>query len=158
MLQLGCGMQFRSYARPTEKMIHVLLRILVWVVVLGVGFLVFGPQLFDSSETANPFGRSQTLFLPPAKQQREIEFEKLARQGALSPEERVEYEALVKSRRSSFWKGRDASVEEALSGVKTQRGAYLVNLLEQRGWSRDEAVMFLTMVRRDHPDLLADRD
>ena len=52
-------------------MIHVGLRILVWVLVLGIGYLVFGPQLFDSSDHANPFDNRAELFLPPAKTQRE---------------------------------------------------------------------------------------
>ena len=142
----------------SEKMIHVLLRILVWVVVLGGAYLVFGPQLFDSSETANPFGRGEALFLPPAKQQREIEFEKIVGQRALSPEERDEYESLVQARRTGFWQGAEISVEEALSGVKTQRAAFLAAMLEQRGWSREEATMFVTVVRRDRPEVLADRD
>ena len=139
-------------------MIHVLLRVLVWVLVLGVGYLVLGPSVFDSSDTANPFGRSATLFLPPAKQQREVELDRLIQQRALTPEEQAEYESLVQTRRSSFWRGQDISVEKALSGVTTQRAAHLVTVLEERGWSRDDAVMFLTVVRRDNPDVLADRD
>ncbi len=138
-------------------MIQVVLRVLVWVLVLGLGYLAFGPELFDSSDTANPFGRVSTLFLPPAKQQREIEFEGMIEQRGLSTKERAEYDALVQARRASFWKGEDTSVEEALAGVKTQRGVHLMNLLEQRGWSRQEAAMFLTVVRRDHPNLLEDR-
>ena len=138
-------------------MIHVVLRVLVWVAVLGVGYLVFGPQLFDSSETANPFGRSSTLFLPPAKQQREIEFERMIEQRGLGAKERAEYDALVQARRANFWKGEDTPVEEALADVTTQRSIYLMSLLEQRGWSRQEAAMFVTVVRRDHPELLEDR-
>ena len=139
-------------------MIHVSLRILVWVLVLGIAYLAFGPQLFDSSETANPFGRGEVLFLPPSKQQREIELENIVGQRALSPEERSEYESLVQARRAAFWKGEETSVGEALSGVKTQRAAVLVALLEQHGWSREEATMFWVVVRRDNPDVLADRD
>ncbi len=138
-------------------MIHVLLRALVWIVVLGAGYLAFGPQLFDSSDTANPFGRSSTLFLPPAKQQREVEFERIIQQRELSAKERAEYDSLVETRRANFWKGEGASVEEALKGIATQRGAYLMTLLEQRGWPRQEAAMFLTVVRRDFPQLLEDR-
>lgn len=138
-------------------MIHVVLRVLVWVLVLGIGYLVFGPQLFDSSDTANPFGRSSTLFLPPAKQQREIEFEHALERRGLSTKERAEYEALVQARRANFWKGEDTSVEEALAGITTNRSFHLMDLLEQRGWSRQEAAMFLTVVRRDNPELLKDR-
>ena len=138
-------------------MVHVVLRVLVWVVVLGVAYLAFGPQLFDSSETANPFGRTSTLFMPPAKQQREIELERMIEQRELSSQERAEYESIVQARRASFWKGEGMSVGEALTGVTQQRSTYLMQLVEQRGWTRQEAAMFLTVVRRDCPELLDDR-
>ena len=88
-------------------MIHVALRILVWVLVLGMAYLVFGPQVFDSSDRASPFANRAELFLPPAKTQRELEYEALQRRRMLNPEELAEYEALVKNRRAAFWRGGD---------------------------------------------------
>ena len=58
-------------------MIHVLLRIAVWVAVFGIGYLLFGPQLFDSPRSSNPFASKATLFLPPAKSDREFEYEEI---------------------------------------------------------------------------------
>lgn len=138
-------------------MIHVGLRILVWMLVLGIGYLVFGPRLFDSSDHASPFDNRAELFLPPAKTQRELEYEDLRQRRTLSPEELTEYEALVRNRRAAFWKGSDLSVAEALSGVATQRKAHLAALLRQRGLTDEEVGVFLTVVGRDQPALLVDK-
>lgn len=140
-----------------KNMIHVLLRIAVWVAVFGIGYLVFGPQLFDSSDKANPFGSEKILYLPPVKAEREIEYEKLLGQRSLDRDEAAEYRALVKERQSKFWADQGLSVEDALAGFETQRKERLIGILAERGLSGDEIAIFLAVVERDHASLLADR-
>lgn len=137
-------------------MIHVLLRIAVWMAVFGIGYLVFGPQLFDSSQGANPFETDARLFLPPAKSPRQLEYEQAMKSRKLGPEELADYQSLVLERESKFWQREGVSVEKALSGVKTQRKEYLAKILAQRGMSREESVIFFMVIERDHPALLAD--
>lgn len=139
-------------------MIHVLLRIAVWVLVLGIAYLVFGPQLFDSSPNNNPFENSSEIYLPPAKTERQIEYEKTLKEGGLEPEDLADYQALSRHREANFWQQEGVSVEEALSGIKRQRKQRLIEILEQRGMSRDESAIFLMVVERDHPGLLSDQD
>lgn len=139
-------------------MIHVLLRIAVWLLVFGIGYLVFGPQLFDSARNANPFGSEKTLFLPPAKSEREMKFEELLKQRNLDGEEAAEYLALVQERQSGFWASEGLSVEEALAGIQTERKERLVGLLVERGMSGDEIAIFLAVLERDHAALLSDRE
>ena len=138
-------------------MIHVVLRIAVWVAVFGIGYLVFGPQLFDSSDSTNPFENSSTFFLPPAKSAREIEYEEVMKNRALAPEEAAEYQSLVVTRESKFWQQEGVSLEEALYGVRKQRKQRLALILQQRGLSDDESAIFLMVVQRDHPALLEDQ-
>ena len=145
-------------AREDGKMIQVLLRIAVWVLVLGVGYLVFGPQLFDSSGNDNPFESGSKIFLPPQKTKPQIEYEKIMEERRLQPEELAEYQALSQEREADFWQQAGVSVEDALSGIQRQRKQSLAAILEQRGMSRDEIAIFLMVVERDHPGLLADRD
>ena len=139
-------------------MVQVLLRVAVWVLVLGGAYLVFGPQVFDSSDNSNPFQSSSEIFLPPEKTQRETEYERTKKDRELRPEELAEYLALSQERQANFWQQGGVSVEEALSGVKRQRKQALAAILAQRGMSRDETAIFLMVVERDHPGLLADRD
>jgi len=149
--------------RPVEpgvgkRMIHVLLRIAVWVLVFGIGYLVFGPQLFDSSRSADPFASDEKLFLPPVKDQRQIEYEKIMTKRELERGELEAYRALVRERQSKFWAREGISVEQALSGVQKQRKEFLIKLLMDRGMSSDELTVFLMVLERDHAALLADRE
>lgn len=137
-------------------MIQVILRIAVWLIVLGIGYLVFGPSAFDSSNSSNPFETGSSLYLPPAKSQRLVDLETLRNQRPLDKEESAEYLALVKERQSAFWQREGVTVEEALSGVRSDRGAHLAKLLEERGLSPEEISVFFVVVERDHPSLLAD--
>ena len=139
-------------------MVQVIARIVVWVVVIGAGYLLFGPDLLDSSRGSNPFENEATLYLPPAKTQREREYERLLAAGELQEHERVEYQALVARRQADFWKGDGLAVEEALAGVQHGRRSHLLDLLYERGLSAEEAAVFLRVVERDNPTLLADRD
>lgn len=138
-------------------MIHVLLKVLVWVVVLGVGYVIFGPQSFDSSgggdSLRNP---SAQLFLPPAKSERLVDYERRLAAGQLQPAEFSEYQALARAHQSRFWRGGELSVEEALAGVRSHRGERLAAILEERGLSQEEQSVFFTVLQRDHPDLLED--
>jgi len=135
----------------------VYLRIAVWVVVLGVGYLLFGPQLFDSSRDGNPLGTTDALYLPPSKSGRLVAYERLAAQRELGPEEQAEYRSLVEQRQADFWTRNGTTVEQALAGVDSGRGAHLAGLLAERGLSNDEITVFMMVVRRDHPALLEDR-
>ena len=139
-------------------MVQVLLRVAVWVLVLAGAYVVFGPQVFDSSGNTNPFQSDSEIFLPPEKTQREIEYERTMKERELEAEELAEYLALSQSRQANFWQQGGVSVEEALSGVESQRKQALAAILRQRGTSRDEIAIFLMVVERDHPGLLADRD
>lgn len=139
-------------------MIHVLLRIAVWVIVIGVGYLVFGPQLFDSSRNASPFQSDAKIFLPPARSERQRELETMLDENGLGPEESAEYQSIVRERQAGFWQQEGTAVEEALSGVKTHRREHLIALLQERGLSQEELFVFLAVVERDHPTLLADRE
>ena len=139
-------------------MTHFLIRIAVWLVILGGAYLVFGPQLFDSSRGDNPFASTTEIFLPPAKSEREIALEALMAGRWLEPGEAEEYRSLVRERRSRFWQREGVSVEQALSGIRRGRKQRLADLLAQRGLSPDDAAVFLTVVERDHPELLADRE
>jgi hypothetical protein len=139
-------------------MVQVIARIAVWVVVIGAGYLLFGPDLLDSSRSANPFENEATLYLPPAKTQRELDYERMLAAGALQGHERTEYQALVDRRQADFWKGDGVSVEQALAGVRSGRRDRLLDLLYERGISAQEAAVFLRVVERDNPALLADRD
>lgn len=139
-------------------MIHVILRITIWVLVLGIGYLVLGPEVFDSSSRESPFQGQAQIFLPPAKSPRLLEYEQARQQRALSAEEQAEYRRLVQERQSRFWQQEGVSVEEALSGIKTHRQEHLATILEQRGVSPEEAAIFFLVLDRDHPELLADRE
>jgi hypothetical protein len=140
------------------NMVHLLLRIAVWVVVLGIGYVVFGPGLFDSTPDDSPFESSSTIFLPPAKSQRHLEYDAISRERALSTEELADYRELVQQRQSRFWQQQGVSVEQALAGVETHRKEHLATILEQRGLTKEEAAVFLFVVERDHPALLKDRE
>ena len=139
-------------------MIHFLLRIAVWVVVIGFGYLVFGPQLLDSSRRSNPFESDSVLFLPPPRSPRQVELEEVMKERGLNREEREAYQTIVRERQSRFWQREGVSVEAALSGVKRQRKAHLAKLLTERGVTEEEAAIFFLVVERDHPTLLADQD
>jgi len=139
-------------------MIHVLLRVAVWVSIFGIGYLVFGPQLFDSSRGMNPFENSSQMFLPPAKSRREIEYEKMMDERKLGPDESADYLSLVRERESGFWQQEGVSVEEALSGVKSNRKAHLASILVERGLSKDEMAVFFMVLERDRPALLTDQE
>lgn len=140
-------------------MIHVFLKIMVWVVVLGIGYFIFGPQSFDSSGGGNPFRSSSSqLFLPPAKSERLMAYERRLATGQLQPAEFPDYQVLAKAHQGSFWEGDELSVEEALSGVRKNRGEHLASVLEKRGLSKEEQSIFFTVLQRDHPELLEDRD
>lgn len=139
-------------------MVHLLLRIGVWVLVLGVGYLVFGPDLFDTSPDGNPLAGHSTLYLPPHKSPRYLEYEAISQQRALNPEELAEYQHLVQQREARFWQQDGVSVEEALSGVHSGRKKRLVEILQGRGMSSEEISVFLLVVERDSPALLADRE
>ena len=145
-------------AAAGRNMIQVIARVFVWVLVIGAGYLLFGPDLLDSSRSANPFESEATLYLPPARTQRERDYERLLAAGTLQEHERAEYQALVARRQADFWKGDGVSVEQALAGVTRNRRDRLLNLLHERGISPAEAAVFLRVVERDNPALLADRD
>ena len=139
-------------------MIQFFARIAVWVLVIGFGYLLFGPELFDSSHSENPFTNDATLFLPPVKTQRLIEYEAILNERALSEQEADEYRSLVRDRQSRFWQGGGMSVEDALADVKTGRKGRLIEILVQRGMSQNELAIFFMVLERDHPVLLADRE
>lgn len=139
-------------------MIQVIMRVAVWVLVLGLGYLLFGPELFDSSRGGNPFENRASLYLPPAKTQRERDYERMLESGPLQQQEEVEYRALLARRQADFWKGDGVSVEQALEGVARGRRAHLLGLLHERGLSAEEAAVFMRVLERDDPGLLADRD
>ena len=139
-------------------MVQVFLRLLIWVAVISIGYLTFGPQLFDSSRGADPFASDRQLFLPPIKAQRLVELEAQLKERNLSGEEAREYQVLAQQRQSSFWSSQGVSVEEVLIGVESQRKERLIDELIKRGMSGDEIVVFLTVVERDHAALLKDRD
>ncbi|MBT8429799.1 MAG: hypothetical protein KJN79_07790, partial [Gammaproteobacteria bacterium] len=84
--------------------------------------------------------------------------EELMKTRKLEPEEFAQYQSLVRQRESKFWQREGVSVEEALSGVKSQRKQHLASILEQRGMSVDESAIFLMVVARDHPALLEDQE
>ena len=139
-------------------MIHVILRIVVWALVIGIGYLMLGPELFDSSRVDNPFQSEVELYLPPLKSPRLVEYEVRLQKGMLEADELAVYQALVKERQTGFWKGSDTTVEEALAGVNTQRKEHLAELLKERGLSDGELGAFFAVVQRDSPALLKDRD
>lgn len=137
-------------------MIHVLLRVAVWVSVFAVGYLIFGPELFDSSDGKSPFTTETRLYLPPAKPQQLIEYEAAFAAGKLAPDAQADYRAMLKAYQAEFWQGRDLSVSEALAGVERGRRAHLTDLLADRGLSGQEAGIFMMVVDRDKPELLRD--
>jgi hypothetical protein len=139
-------------------MVHVLLRISVWVFVLGIAYLIFGSDLFDSSREADLFEGKTEMFLPPVKSKRHFEFDEIMKDRGLNADELAEYRALVQERESKFWHAEGVSVREALSGVNKRRKERLAAILEQRGATKDEAAIFLLVLERDHPALLADQD
>ncbi len=139
-------------------MIQVFLRILVWLLVFGIGYLVFGPTLFDSSDSANPFENPATLYLPAEKTRQQLDYEKLIEERKLTPQESAQYLALVRERQSGFWRQEGVSVEQALADVAQGRKARLVEILERRGLSREEIAIFFAVVERDNPALLEDRE
>ena len=139
-------------------MIQFFARITVWVLVIGFGYMLFGPELFDSSRSENRFTSDATLFLPPVKTQHLIEYEGILNERALSEQEADEYRSLVRDRQSQFWQGDGMSVDDALADVKTGRKGRLIEILVQRGMSQNELAIFFTVLERDHPVLLADRE
>lgn len=144
-------------ARFPCQMIHVLLRVAVWVLILGGAYLVFGPDLFDSSPEPSPFANESPLYLPPAKTRRESELEASSKERSLTSNESEEFRDLVRQRQSGFWQQQGVTVDEALAGIKTGRRAELASILQGRGLTREEITTFLFVVDRDQPGLLADR-
>ena len=55
-------------------MIQVVLRIAIWLIVLGIGYWLIGPQVLDSSYDASPFKSASTLYLPPPRSPRLAEY------------------------------------------------------------------------------------
>jgi hypothetical protein len=140
-------------------MIYVLPKIAVWLLVIGGAYWMLGPQSFDSSREENALQhQSPQLFLPPAKPDRLLSYERRYEAGRLEPSEFSEYQALVNAYQDSFWEGDGLSVEEALSEVKEKRGEGLASLLAERGLTREEQAIFMTVLMRDHPEILDDRD
>ena len=139
-------------------MLHVLLRIIVWVLVLGGAYLVFGPTVFDSSPEPSPFASDSPLFLPPAKTQREYELEQAGNGRALDDDEAAEYRELREQRQARFWQRGGTTVEEALAGIRTERKSALARILGERGLTREEVAIYLFVVERDRPALLTDRE
>jgi hypothetical protein len=139
-------------------MIHVYLRLVVWAIVLALAYFMFGSKLFDSSDDAGRVGGDSQIFLPPAKPQELVRYEALSEQRALSGDEAADYRALRKAWEASFWQQQGVSVQEALAGVETNRKARLAEILQQRGIGEDQTEVFLFVVERDHPELLADRE
>jgi hypothetical protein len=138
-------------------MIHILPKIVVWLIVVGAAYLIFGPRSFDSSGGGDPLqNASSQLFLPPAKSERLVRYEQRLQAGQLQAEEFSEYQALAKAHQGSFWEGDGMSVEEALSGVKNHRVEHLASMLAERGLSKEERSVFFTVLKRDHPELLED--
>jgi hypothetical protein len=115
--------------------------------------------LFNSSPEGGPFQNSTSkLFLPPSKSERLRRYEQLLADDQLGPSEYPEYQALAREYQARFWTGDGMSVEQALSGVKTRRGERLSEILQERGLSNAEQSIFFTLVKRDRPSLLEDRD
>lgn len=139
-------------------MIHVYLRVVVWAAVLALAYMMFGSKLFNSSDDAGVAGGDTQIFLPPTKPHELMRYEALSEQRELSSSEAAEYQALRKIWETSFWQQQGMSVQEALVGVKTNRKARLAEILQQRGVGEDQAGVFLFVVERDHPGLLADRE
>ena len=140
-------------------MIHVLPKIVVWLLVIGGAYLIFGPQSFDSSGGRNPLQNdSSQLYLPPAKSDRLMRYERRLEAGQLQPGEFAEYQTLAKTHQSNFWAGDGLSVENALSEVKNNRSEHLASILAKRGLSKEERAIFFTVLKRDHPELLEDRE
>jgi hypothetical protein len=140
-------------------MIQIVPKILVWIVVIGIAYMMFGPQAFDSSGRGDPLhGSSAQRYLPPAKPERLVSYEQRLFAGKLQPEEFSAYQALSRKYQGSFWDGRETTVEEALSGVKLHRGEHLAAILEELGLSQEEQSIFFTVLKRDHPALLEDRE
>ena len=140
-------------------MLQVLPKIVVWAVLIGAAYFAFGPDALDSSGTANPLDSAPAaIFLPPAKPALLIDYERRLSVGQLEPAEMAGYRALSTAYQGRFWDGSDMSVEEALSGVKRDRARRLADILGTRGLSQEERAIFFTVLRRDHPSLLEDRE
>lgn len=140
-------------------MIHVALKIGVWLCLLGVFYLVFGPQAFDSSNLADPLqNASSRIYLPPTKPPRLVELENRLHGGGLQADETSEFRSLAREYQGRFWKGDGVTVEQALSGVREQRRQRLLELLKERGLTDEEVSVFWAVLNRDHPAMLADRD
>lgn len=138
-------------------MIQVGLRVLVWALVLGMAFVLFGPGVFDSGRDSNPVGSQEPLYLPPEKSAQLLAWERQAAAGTLTADERAAYEAEARAWQTRFWSGSELSVEAALADVSAGRRSHLVATLISRGLAEDEVAVFLAVVVRDRPDLLADR-
>lgn len=140
-------------------MIHVIPKLVVWMLLIGGAYLIFGPQPFDSSRGIDPLrNQSSQLLLPPAKSDRLMNYERRLEAGQLRRDEFALYQTLANEHQSRFWKGDGLSVEEALSGFKNNRGEELASILAERGLSMEEQSIFFTVLKRDHPELLTDRD
>ena len=138
-------------------MIQVLPKIVVWAILIAIAYFAFGPNSIDTSANRNPLNESSAkLFLPPVKPERLVNYEQRLSEGQLEPGEIEDYQALSREHQSRFWKGSDTSVDEALNGVKNNRGERLASILSERGLSKEEQVIFFTVLRRDHPVLLED--
>jgi hypothetical protein len=139
-------------------MVQVVARIAIWVLVFGIGYLLLGPQLFDSTPSSDPVGRpASTLMLPPAKPAELVDYERRIASGQLNPDELPRYQALARDYQAGFWAGSEESVEQALAEIPTDRMAHLLSILADRGLTRDEQSVFITLVKRDAPSFLADR-
>ncbi|MCB1790975.1 MAG: hypothetical protein KDJ27_17400 [Gammaproteobacteria bacterium] len=139
-------------------MIQVAARIVIWVIVIALAYVILGPKGFDSSDSDNPFASETPLYLPAAKPPRLRELERRLHDGALGADDAQEYHALLKRHQAAFWQDRGETVEQALADVGNGRRARLQQILIERGLSDDEMRVFFTVLDRDHPRLLDDRD
>jgi hypothetical protein len=140
-------------------MIEVLPKIAVWLLVIAGAYLIFGTQSFDASREENALQhQAPQLLLPPAKPDRLLDYERRLEAGQLDPAEFSEYETLVKTYQRSFWEGDGLSVEAALTGIENDRGESLASMLAERGLTKEEQAIFFTVLMRDHPELLEDRE
>jgi hypothetical protein len=97
-------------------MIQVLPKVVIWAILIAIAYFAFGPNAFDSSGIRNPLhGSTETLFLPPVKPERLMDYEQRLSAGKLEPAAIQDYQALSREHQSRFWEGNDTSVEEALS-------------------------------------------
>ena len=97
-------------------------------------------------------------YLPPPQPERLIALKEIMRTRGLVKSELEEFLALNKQWSIEFNKHREGTVGEFLRGIKRGRRSALIAELKRRGYSQEDAALFVTEVEKANPNSLLPKE